>query len=170
MRMGWYAQRLTQGYMRMGSCQVWSRSGHKYGKGFGKRAAHPSQFFREYHPRAGACRPVCQWLTLVFCISTLAQFLGSLFHVPALYFRVVPRRKKRLFSRGELREWNTTSRTGTGYHVKAFVFLSNLLKDSSQPPPFSMPSKLLTLHGAVKVCLITFHSYTVISFVLICSQ
>ena len=55
------------------------------------------------------------------------------------------------------------------------------LKDPSQPPPFSMPSKLLILHGeaksycltvscVLKVCLIIFSSFTVISFISTCSE
>ena len=50
-------------------------------------------------------------------------------------------------------------------------------KDPSQRPPFSTPSKLLILHGEakslpsfvfLKVCLIIFSSFTVISFVSTC--
>ena len=57
-----------------------------------------------------------------------------------------------------------------------------LLKDSSQLPPFSMPSKLLTLYGEAKsycftvscvpesVQLIICCSFTVVSFVSTCSE
>ena len=69
------------------------------------------------------------------------------------------------------------SLSSSGYYRN----ISSMLKDPSQPPPFSMPSKLLILHDEMKsycftvscvpeVCFIIFSSFTVISLISTCSE
>ena len=94
-------------------------------------AAHPSLFFREYHPRAGACMACMPVTNLGFLYFNPSPVPGlSLSRARSISQSCTQKGEAsflpaRTLSQGM--EYDQPDRNRLSYHVKAFVFLSNLL-------------------------------------------